>query len=88
MATVAGTSGLCRILRQVDALRLPVLRDVAHVEHVDAPDHLVDGAEAELGHDLAQLLGDEHHEVHDVLRLPLEALGAGRDPASRCRPGT
>src|SRR5213078_3825320 len=59
-------------LRQVHALRLPVPRDVAHVEHVDAPDHVVDGADAERGHDLAQLLGDEHHEVDHVLGLALE----------------
>src|SRR5205823_4933727 len=61
-------------LRQVHALRLPVPGDVAHVQHVDAPDHVVDGAEAERCHDLAQLLGDEHHEVDHVLGLALELL--------------
>ena len=55
-------------------MRLPVLDGVADVEHVDAADHLVDRAEAELGHDLAQLLGDEEHEVDDVLGLARELL--------------
>src|SRR5579862_5504015 len=61
-------------LFQIYAARLPVARDVAHVEHVDAPHHLVERAEPEIGHDLAQLLGDEEHEVDDVLGLPLELL--------------
>ena len=37
--------------------------------HVGAADHLLDGAEAELGHQLADFLGDEAHEVDDVFRL-------------------
>jgi len=40
----------------------------ARLEPVGAADHLVDGAEAQLGHELAHLLGDEAHEVHHVLR--------------------
>jgi hypothetical protein len=36
--------------------------------------HLGHGPETELGHDLAQLLGHEEHEVDDVLGLALEAL--------------
>ena len=54
---------------EVDALGFPVFGDVAHVEHVDPPDHLVDGAEAQLRHDLAQFFGHEQHEVDDVLWL-------------------
>ena len=42
-------------------------------ETVDATDHFVHGAEAELGHILAHLLGDEEEEVDDVLRLPGKA---------------
>ncbi len=38
-------------------------------EPVAAADHLLEGAEAELGHQLAHFLGDEAHEVDDVLRL-------------------
>jgi hypothetical protein len=39
------------------------------VEHVHAAHHLVEGAEAQLGHVLAHLLGDEEEEVDDVLGL-------------------
>ena len=43
-----------------------------------APDHLVDGAEAERRHDAAQLLGDEEHVVHDVLGRAREARAEHR----------
>ena len=36
-------------------------------------DGLFQGAEAELGEQLAYFLGDEHEEVDDVFRLALEA---------------
>ena len=78
MATVGGTSGLCRIGDRSTPFAFQCVGDVAHVEHVDAADHLVDRAEAELGHDLAQLLGDEDHEVDDVLGLALELLAQPR----------
>ncbi len=42
---------------------------VARVEHVDAADHFVERAEAKLGHDLADLLGDEEEEIDDVFGL-------------------
>ena len=44
------------------------------VDLFHAADHLVDGAEAELGHVLAHLLGDEEEEVDDVLGRAGEAL--------------
>ena len=37
------------------------------IDFFDVADHFVDGAEAELGHVLAHLLGDEEEEVDDVL---------------------
>ena len=43
-----------------------------HVEHVDAPDHLVHAAEAEISHVQSNLLGKEEEKVDDVLRLPLK----------------
>jgi hypothetical protein len=43
------------------------------VDLVHAAHHFVDGAEAELGHVLAHLLGDEEEEVDDVLGLAGEA---------------
>ena len=45
------------------------------VEHLRLADHLGEGAEAERGHVLAHLLGDEEEVVDDVLGLALE-LGA------------
>ncbi len=59
--------------REVDALGLPVRVVDVHVDLLDAADHLVDGAEAELGHVLAHLLGDEEEEVDDVLGRAGEA---------------
>ena len=41
-------------------------------------DHLVDGAEAQLGHDLAQFLGDEEEVVDHVLGRAGEALAQFR----------
>ena len=42
------------------------------VEQLDVADHLGHRAEAEPGHQLAHLLGDELHEVDDELRLAAE----------------
>ncbi len=74
--------------RKVDALGLPVSVVDVHVDLLDAADHLIDGAEAELGHVLAHLLGDEEEEVDDVLGRAGEAraedgiLGGDADRAS------
>ncbi len=51
-----------------------MLDRLAEVEAIDAADHLVDRAEAELRHQLAHFLGDEAEEVLDELRLAGEAL--------------
>src|SRR5512144_1455231 len=45
--------------REVEALGLPVLHQLAAVEHLHLPDHLVEGAEAERSHQFADFLGDE-----------------------------
>jgi len=60
--------------REIEVLGLPVHHVAVLLEQVHAAHHLVDGAEAELGHVLAQLLGDEHHHVDDVLGLARELL--------------
>ena len=65
-------------LAEVDALGLPVLDGLAGLEPVGATHHLGNGAEAQLGHDLADLLGDEAHEVDRVLRFAGEALAQFR----------
>ena len=51
---------------------------LAGLEPVGAADHLGDGAEAQLGHDLADLLRDETHEVDRVLRFAGEAFAQFR----------
>ena len=48
------------------------------VEHLGLADHLVEGAVAELRHDLAHFLGDEEEVVDDVLGLAGEALAQHR----------
>jgi len=58
---------------KVDALGLPVRVGQDGVDFFNAADHLVDGAEAELGHVFADLLGEEEEEVDDVLGLAGEA---------------
>ncbi len=60
--------------REVQALRLPVIYGLARVETVGPTHHFVDCPEPELRHLLAHLLGDEHHEIDDVLRLAREPL--------------
>ena len=63
---------------EVDALGLPVVQRLAHVQHVHAADHLVQRAEAQLGHDLAQLLRHEEEVVDHMLRLAGEARAQHR----------
>ena len=60
--------------RDVEAVRLPVVDRRLHVERLDVSDHLLHRAEPELGHQLADLLGDELEEVDDELGLAAEAL--------------
>jgi hypothetical protein len=70
--------GLGEQQREIEALGLPVLDQRALVEHLHLTDHLVHRAIAELGHDLAHLLGDEEEIVDDVLGLADEALAQHR----------
>src|ERR1700694_5500893 len=44
------------------------------IQHIDAADHVVEFAEAELRHVLANLFGDEEEKIDDVLRLTLKPL--------------
>ena len=53
--------------REIEAARLPVVDRLARIEPVDAADHFVDGAKAELRHDLPQVFREEIEEVHHVL---------------------
>ena len=58
---------------QVHLVGLPVAGHLHLAQTLGVADHLVDGAEAQIGHDLAQLLGHERHEVHHVFGLAGEA---------------
>src|SRR5439155_744872 len=66
---VLGNGGLEEDAAEVEVARLPVIDRAAHLDPLRAADHLVEGAEAQLGHVLAHLLGDEAHEVHHVVGL-------------------
>ena len=59
---------------QVEAARLPVVDGPRGVEHLGVADRLLEGAEAELGEQLAHLLGDVREERLDELGLSGEAL--------------
>src|ERR1700691_326977 len=58
--------------RKIQPTRLPMIDGGSYVEHIDAPDHIVQAAEAELCHVLAHLLREEKEEIDDVLGLPLK----------------
>jgi hypothetical protein len=60
--------------REIDATGLPVLDGVAHLQHVRAPDHLLERTEAHTGHQLPHLLGEEEEVVDDVLGRTCETL--------------
>ena len=59
--------------RQIEQVGLAVARDLDLAQALGMADHLVDGAEAQARHDLAQLLGNKEHKVLDVLWLAAEA---------------
>ena len=70
--------GLVEQLGKVDALRLPVRNRLLRLHSVDPAGHFRDGAEAHLGHDRAQFLGDEEEVVDHVLGRAGEARAQHR----------
>ena len=73
-----GQTRLVQQRLQVEPLGLPVGHGALDVEAVHAADHLVHRPEAELGHQLAHLLGDEAEEVFDELGRAVELLAQHR----------
>ena len=65
-------------LREVEPGLLPVVLRLADVEHLDVPDHVVDGPEAELRHQLSRFLGDPQQILDD-------AVGRAREPFAQRR---
>ena len=59
--------------RQIQQVGLAVVRDLDLAQALGMADHLIDGAEAQARHDLAQLLGNKEHKALDVLGLAAEA---------------
>ena len=77
-AAPSGRSGLCRIGVRSRPEAFQWSTASRDVEGLDPADRLVERAEAQLGQDLAHLLGDVLEEVHDVLGLAGVALAQDR----------
>ena len=65
---------LMQDLGKIKSLCLPVIYRLVGLQYVTTPHHFVQGAETKLSHDLAQLFGNETHEVDDIFRLAGEVL--------------
>ena len=76
--TAVGLVGPAEDGREIQPLGLPVVDGLAAAQPLDAADHVVELAEAELGHDPADFLGHEGQEPHHVLRLAGEPLAQFR----------
>ncbi len=61
-----------------ERLLWPMIDIATLFEHIDAADHLVEGAEAHLRHVAAHLFGDEEEEIDDVLGRAGELGAQGR----------
>src|SRR5277367_889762 len=74
----AGQRRLIQDGREINARRLPVINGRFPFNSVNPADHFVHGAEPQLRHVLAYLLGEKEKEVNHMLGLPLELLTQGR----------
>ena len=70
--------GLGEDAGEIQTLGLPVVDRFGGVEPVHASDHLIEGMEAQFGHNLAHFLGDEGEIVDDVFGLAGEPLAQFR----------
>ena len=69
-----GALGHAQQVGQVDAAGLPAVDVGVLLQHLDLADHLLEGGEAQAGHELADLLGHRQQVAHHVLGLALEAV--------------
>ena len=83
----AAGPGVSSTIDRSTRLRLPVVDRLVHVEQLGAPDHVLEAADAERGHDRADLLGHQHQVVDHLLGGAAEARAQLRDPGWRSRPG-
>src|SRR6185437_14897233 len=60
---VFGGRGFRKQLREVESLGLPVLDQLAAVKHLHLANHFVERAEAKLGHEFANFLGNEEEII-------------------------
>src|SRR6187399_2107049 len=63
---------------KIDALGFPVVDGGSNAQLLHAPYHLIDGSETELRHDLAQVFGNEAHEIDNVRWVTHETLSKFR----------
>ena len=63
---------------QIQTGGLPMFNRLPRNQFVGATDHFFQGAETELGHDLAQFRRDEFHEVDDMVGIAREPLAQFR----------
>src|SRR5260370_1342416 len=61
-------------LRKIEPLRLEVRHGRVDAKPVALAYHFLELTEAQFGHQLTDFLGDEAHEVDDVLRIAGEAF--------------
>ena len=67
-ADVRAHFGLMQNRREIEAFRLPMFDGLPRNQFVRAANHVFEFAETEFGHDFAQFLRDEPHEIDGVVR--------------------
>jgi len=71
---IAAIVGAVKDWGEVEVAGLPVAGHIGKLQHIGAANHLLNLAEAQLGHIFAQLFGDEEHEVDHMLGFAGEFL--------------
>jgi hypothetical protein len=82
LALVDGRALFRRRLREqpgeIEAFGLPMLHQFPAIEHLHLPDHFIESAESERGHQLPHFFGNKEKVIDDVLGLAFEALAQHR----------